>query len=140
MTRRAIVPELDEVQGVRVVANPDALDRARWNPEDVTLVWRFAPDEAFGWRAGSPARSVRVDDPAAIVELEHGFTGAYLPPDDVDVIRRHCEFSWPEARPAIVQGKVAGVPVKLWLADFPNGDCLLVQTCYADELKERLGW
>ena len=134
------MPALEQVQGVRVVARPEALDRAAWNPEDITLVWRFAPDEAFGWRAGSPATSVRVDDPDAIIESEHGFSGAYLLPGDIDAIRRHCEFAWPDARPAIVQGKVAGVPVKIWLADLPNGDCLLVQTCYVTELRTRLGW
>ena len=134
------MPELEQVAGIRVVARPDALDRATWNPDDVTVVWRMAPDEAFSWRAGSPTRSVQLDDPDAIVELEHGFSVAYLLPDDVDVVQRHCEFAWPEARPAMVQGKVAGVPVKIWLADFPNGDCLLVQTCYAHDLRTRLGW
>jgi hypothetical protein len=134
------VRELEPVQGVRVVASPEALDRAVWDPEDVTLVWRFAPDDAFGWRAGSPERSVTVDDPDAIIESEHGFCGAYLMPAEVAELRRHCEFEWPDERPALVQGNMAGVPVKIWLADFANGDCLLVAAAYADELATRLGW
>jgi len=132
------VLELEPVQGVRVVASPEALDSAVWNPEDVTLVWRFAPDEAFGWRAGSPETSVRVDDPHAIIELEHGFCGAYLLPADVAELRRHCEWAWPDERPAMVQGSIAGIPVKVWLAPFDNGDCLLVAAAYADELASRL--
>jgi hypothetical protein len=134
------VRELEPLQGVRVVASPEALDRAVWDPEDVTLVWRFAPDEAFGWRAGSPETSFSVDDPYAIIELENGFCGAYLMPAEVVELRSHCEFEWPDERPALVQGNVAGVPVKVWLADFAHGDCLLVAAAYADELAARLGW
>jgi hypothetical protein len=122
------------------VASPEALDAAIWDPEDVTLVWRFAPDDAFGWRAGSPATSVTVDDGDAIIELEHGYCAAYLMPADVEELRRQCEFAWPVERPALIQGNVAGVPVKVWLADFANGDCLLVAAAYADELATRLGW
>lgn len=131
---------LEPIRGVRVVAEPAALDGASWNPADGTLVWRFASDEAFGWRPGEPVDSVRVDDPDAIIETERGFSAAYLMPDDVAELRRHAEFAWPEHRPALVQGKVAGVPVKVWLADVATGDCLLVATAYADELAARLGW
>ena len=134
------MPALEPVPGVRVVAVPEALDRAVWDPDDVTLVWRFAPDEAFGWGGGSPERSVNVDDPDAIIESEHGFRGAYLMPADVAELRRQCEFAWPDERPALVQGSMAGIPVKVWLADFENGDCLLVAAAYADELAIRLGW
>jgi hypothetical protein len=134
------VRELEAIQGVRVVASPEALDRAVWDPEDVTLVWRFAPDDAFGWRMGSPERSVSVDDPDAIIEPENGYCAAYLMPADVAELRRHCEFEWPTERPALVQGNIAGVPAKVWLADFANGDCLLVAAAYADELASRLGW
>ena len=132
--------ELEPLQGIRVVASPEALDRVVWEPEDVTLVWRFAPDEAFGWRRGSPETSVVVDDPDAIIALEHGYYGAYLMPADAEEVRRRCEFAWPTERPALVQGNVAGVPAKVWLADFANGDCLLVAAAYADELASRLGW
>ena len=132
--------ELEPIQGVRVVASPEAIDRAVWNPEYGTLVWRFAPDDAFGSRAGAPTTSVTVDDPDAIIELEHGYYAAYLMPVDVAELRRHCEFEWPMERPALVQGNIAGVPAKVWLADFANGDCLLVAAAYADELATRLGW
>lgn len=133
------MPELEPIGGVHVVATPSALDAAVWH-EHITLVWRIAPDEAFGWRAGYPAHAITIDDPHAIVEPEHGFCGAYLMPDDVATLQQHCDFPWPVERPAIVQGKIAGVPVKVWLADFERGDCLLVQAAYADELRERLRW
>lgn len=132
--------ELEPIQGIRVVAVPAAIDDAIWNPDDITLVWRLAPDEAFGWRAGEPLDAVQVDDPDAIIEVESGFSAAYLTPDDLADLRRHAEFAWPEQRPTLVQGKIAGVPVKVWLADVANGDCLLVATAYTDELADRLGW
>lgn len=131
--------ELEPVRGVRVVASPEALDRAVWDPEDGTLVWRFSPDEAFGSRAGSPT-SVTIDDPDAIIEPETGYCGAYVMPAEVTELRHHSDFEWPNDRPALVQGNVAGIPVKVWLAGFANGDCLLVAAAYADELATRLGW
>ena len=134
------MPAPEPIQGVRVVAEPGALDRAVWNPDDLTLVWRFAPDEAFAWRPGSPVESVKVDDPDAIIELERGFSGAYLTFDEVADLERHCDVMWPDERPFVVQGKVAGVPVKVWLGAYANGVLLLVQACYVDELRSRLRW
>ena len=134
------MPALEPVHGVRVVASPDALDRADWDPDDVTLIWRFAPDEAFATRPGEPLTSVQLDDPHAIIEIESGFFAAYMMPDDVAELRSHCEFDWPATRPALVQGKIAGVPVKVWLPDVANGDVLLVAAAYVDEFVDRLGW
>ena len=46
-TRRAIVRALEPLRGLRVVADPAALDARRWRGDrDVTVV-RFAPDDAF---------------------------------------------------------------------------------------------
>jgi hypothetical protein len=134
------VPELEPIRGVRVVATPAAIDAATWSRQDVTLVWRFARDEAFGGAPGDPVDAVQVDDPDAIIETEFGFSAAYLMPDDLAKLRDHSEFGWPAERPALVQGKIAGVPARVWLADSVNGDCLLVATAYADELADRLGW
>ncbi len=134
------MPELEPIHGVRVVAAPAALDRAAWTPDDATLIWRIAPDEAFGWRHGTSVESVLVGDPDAIIEIEDGFSAAYLMPDDVAELRQHVEFAWPEERPVLVQGKIAGVPARVWLAGTANGDCLLVATAYAGELADRLGW
>ena len=81
-----------------------------------------------------------VDDPDAIVEPEQWLLRGMPDARRSGGAPAASEFAWPERRPALVQGKIAGVPVKVWLADVANGDCLLVATAYADELADRLGW
>jgi hypothetical protein len=123
------VPVLEPVPGLRVVADPTAIDHARWKGDDVTVL-RFAPDDAFAIGASS----VEVDDEDAIVESEAWFVGAWLPLADV---LPHIEWSIPTERPAMAQGSIANVPAKLWLPD--DGDALLVTAAaYADELAGRL--
>lgn len=124
------MPELEPLRGLRVVADPAALDGARWLGDEV-MVLRFAPDDAFG----IGAERVEVDDEHAIVEIEVGFVGAWLALEDVVP---HLEWPLPAARPTLAQGSIAGVPAKLWLAD--DGDALLLTAAaYADELNDRLG-
>jgi hypothetical protein len=125
------VPALDRLRGVRVVADPVAVDRATFHGDDVTVL-RFAPDDAFGLGAGG----VDVDDPDAIVEDERGFVGAWLDPAGIEL---HTEWPLPTERPALAQGSIAGVPAKLWLP--VDGDALvLTAAAYGDELETRLGW
>ena len=130
------MPALEPLVGLRVVADPAALDRARWDvPGDAIrppVVLRFAPDEAFAIGAGG----VTLDDPDAIVEDERGYVGAWCA---FDAIRAKTEWAPPVARPALAQGSVAGVPAKVWLPD--DGDVLVVVTAaHAAGLAERLGW
>jgi hypothetical protein len=136
------VPALDPIRGLRVVADPDALDRARWESPDGAasdvVVLRFAPDDAFA----VGARIAHVDDPHAIVEPEAGYVGAWLTADAVEnhVVPR-IEWSLPTERPALAQGSIAGVPAKLWLTSDTDGAdraLLIVQAAYAHELSERL--
>lgn len=123
------MPALERLQGVRVVADPAAIDAARWAGDDVTVL-RFAPDDVFAIGADG----VEVDDEHAIVESEAGFVGAWLPIGDVE---HHLEWPLPSERPALAQGFVATVPAKVWLPD--DGDVLLVTAAaYADELAGRL--
>jgi hypothetical protein len=123
------VPALEPLRGLRVVADPAALDAARWEGEGV-IVLRIAPDDALGLGAGS----VDVADEHAILEPEVGFAGAWLPLDDV---LPHIEWPLPAERPALAQGSIAGVPAKLWLPG--DGDALLLTAvAYADELAGRL--
>jgi hypothetical protein len=111
------------------VADPAALDGARWHGDDVTVL-RFAPDDAFAIGADA----VDVDDEHAIVEPEVGFSGAWV---DLDDVSHHLEWSLPDERPALAQGSIAGVPAKLWLPD--GGQALLLTaTAYTDELESRL--
>jgi len=132
------VPALEPIIGVRVVAAADSIDRATWTPSTGTRILRTAPDEAFAWQPGGTV-SVDLDDPDAIVEPEDGFVAATLSARDVEQVGRHVDVPLPVDRPALVQGKIAGVPAKLGL---PPGDggLLLVHAAYADELRERLGW
>jgi hypothetical protein len=98
---------------LRVVADPAALDAARWRGEDVSVL-RFAPDDALGLGASA----VDVDDVDAIVEAEAGYVGVWLSIGDLE---RHLEWPLPTERPALAQGAVAGVPAKVWLpADGPG--------------------
>ena len=107
------MPELERLHGLRVVADPSALDAARWHGRDVTVL-RFAPDDAFG----IGAETVSVDDGHAIVEAEAGYVGAWLAVGDLEP---HLEWPLPAERPALAQGAIAGVPGKVWLpADRPD--------------------
>ena len=123
------MPALDRLSGLRVVADPAALDAARWQGDDVTVL-RLAPDDAFA----IGATGVTVADEHAIVESEPGFAGAWRP---VSEVAHHVEWSIPTERPALAQGAVANVPARLWLPD--DGDALLfTAAAYADELASRL--
>ena len=123
------MPALDRLPGLRVVADPAALDAARWQGDDVTVL-RLAPDDAFAIGASG----VDIADEHAIVESEPGFAGAWLP---VEAVADHVEWSIPTERPTLAQGAVAQVPARLWLPD--DGDALLLTAAaYADELASRL--
>ena len=126
------MPALEPVEAWRVVASPEALDRARWHGDDVDVL-RIAPDEALGLGATGVELS---GDPDAIVEPEAGFSVAILDQLDEPTVRDHVEWDL-DAADELAQGKVAGVPAKLRVG---NPTLLVVQTAYADELARRLGW
>jgi hypothetical protein len=126
------VPALEPVEGLRVVANPAALDAARWSGDDVDVL-RIASDEAFA----IGATGVETDDPEAIVESEAGFAVALLDDDDRRALAAHTDWPIPEPPGSLAQGKIAGVPAKLLVGD-PS--LLVTQVAYADELRRRLGW
>jgi hypothetical protein len=125
------VRALEPLAGLRVVADPAALDAARWQGDEVTVL-RFAPDDAFA----IGAVGIDVEDDHAIVESDVGFVGAWLP---LDAVLAHVEWSMPVERPALAQGSIAGVPAKVWLPADADGDALVVTAAaYADELAGRL--
>ena len=132
------MPALEPVVGVRVVATPASIDDATWTPSAGTAVWRTAPDEAFAWQPDASV-TVDLDDPDAIIEPEHGFVAAKLSAADLERLGRHVDAPLPTDRPALVQGKVAGVPVRLGLLA-GGGAVLLVHAAHADDLRGRLGW
>jgi len=122
-------PAFKPLTGLRVVAEPAALDAAYWG-EDITVL-RLAPDDAFA----IDATGVDVGDEHAILEAEAGFSGAWV---SLDTVRRHVEWALPSERPALAQGFVATVPAKVWLPDDGDGALLITATAYADELGGRL--
>ena len=73
------MPALDRLHGLRVVADPAALDAARWQGDATS------PSSASRrtTRSRSAPSGVDVDDEHAIVEPEAGFAGAWLPVDAV---------------------------------------------------------
>jgi hypothetical protein len=123
-------PAFQRLRGLRVVADPAALDAARWSGEDV-IVLRIAPDDAFA----IDAIAVELDDEHAIVEPEIAFSGAWL---ELEAVRRHAEWAMPKDRPALAQGNVATVPARIWLPDAGETVLLITAAAYADELAGRL--
>jgi hypothetical protein len=126
--------------GLRVVATPEAIDRAVWHDEGPgpdefePLILRFAPDDAFA----IGATDVELDDPHAIVEPEVGFMALMFPADEfVDAVVPHLEWPAPIERPAFAQGAIAGVPAKLYL-DSTGAAIVLVLASYLDDLLARL--
>ncbi len=125
---------LEAASGLRVVADPAALDGASWSGDAPITVLRVAPDEAFA----IGATAVEVDDAHAIVEPEAGFSIAALDDAALASVLAHVEFRLPDDRPALVQGKVAGVPAKFLLRGGSVPALLVVQTAYVADLEARL--
>jgi hypothetical protein len=126
------VPALEPMEAIRVVARPDALDHAIWSGDHVDVL-RIAPDEALAFGAAG----VEVDDPDAIVEDETGFAVRFLSREDLATIAAHTDWPVPTRSGDFAQGKVAGVPARLLIAEPP---LLVTNTAYADELASRLRW
>jgi hypothetical protein len=125
------VPAPERLAGLRVVADPRALDALAVALAPNGTVLRFAPDEALVLGVGG----ISLDDPDAIVVEESGFVALA-----VDRARLERQVEWPLDGPgSLGQGKVAGVPAKVaWL---PDGRAWVVtHAVYAHELQERLGW
>ena len=124
---------LETVPGVRIVGDPDLLDREV--PGRHATVLRLAPDELL---ILGPATEVAETYPDLIVAAESGFVGCWLTPDELAArVLPHVDWALPVARPFLAQGLVAGVPAKLWLE---SGRALLLCAApYAFELAERLG-
>jgi len=107
-------PRLRPLEATRAVAAPAALDAltadAPW-PGDA-LALRTAPDELFV--TALPNFEV-AGDPHAIVERETGFSCVWLDAaDTAALLDRECDWERPAGGPALAQGEIAGIPVKLW--------------------------
>ena len=120
-------PEL--LEGLRVVANPAAIDAATL-PAGATML-RIAPDDAIV--AG--AATLTIDDPFAIVEPEYAFVHWRLQPNEFDSVRNHIEWPLPTLG-QLGQGLIAGVPAKILMT--PDVVLLVVSAGLAHELAVRL--
>ena len=117
---------------IHVVARPSALDSTVWAEDAVVL--RIAPDEVLALTTSVP----RIEgDPHAIIRTDEGYAGLWLSAGEAaEFLSRACEWEPPRHRPAFAQGAVAGLPVKLWLAQ--DRVLVLVPAPYAADLEERL--
>ena len=96
------------------------------------VVLRLAPDDLLVVGAAVGAAQPE----SAIVDEEHGFVGWWLTPEELAEVVQHVEWALPEARPALAQGLVAGVPADCGSARIgPSSSAI---GAYAHELIERL--
>ena len=122
----------ERLDGLRVVATPDALDHAYFTGDVIVL--RIAADEVFA----IGAVHAEITDQHAIIERETAFVGWGLTIAEFAThIERHIEWALPTHRPALAQGLIANLPLKLW---FDHDRVLLISSSgLVHEVVERLG-
>ncbi|HKZ19530.1 MAG TPA: hypothetical protein VJQ57_05405 [Acidimicrobiia bacterium] len=119
---------VERLIGWRVVADPASLDEL----EGMSL--RFAPDDALVLGDAE----VAVHDPHAIVERDMGWVSLPMAEQRaLDLIASHASFEVSPDRPVLVQGMVAGLPVKVYLDG--NQGIFIIAAPFGHELEERLG-
>lgn len=118
------MPAFERLTATRIVALPSAIDSASW--PDGALAFRLAQDEVLVTAAVDAAA---IADRHAIVESETGFSFMWLDrPAAIDFLERECDWEPPRGmrqwgngsaaeRPALAQGLVAGLPVKVWFEE-----------------------
>ena len=126
-----MVDRLQRLEATRIVADPSSLDRIV--PPEAGYLIRLAPDDLLVVPA--PGR-VEVGDPHAIVEPESGFSGAWFAASELALLQSVCEWKFPEERPTVCQGHLAGLPVKMLFSG--SGALVLVPTVLEHHLYERL--
>ncbi len=123
----------DTITGTRVVALPAAIDACVSALPPTMSALRFAPDEVFLFGKGQ----IELDDEYAIVEREVGFSAfRFSPPQFEHLVAHRIEWTLPTSRPALAQGRLLAVPVKIWLTD--EQVLVLCPTAFVHELQERI--
>ncbi len=121
------MPGVEPLRGLRIVADPAAIEDAAFPDEAILL--RVAPDEVIALKVDA----LDLADPHAIVEAELGLVGVYGPPAE---LLPHIEWRLPDDG-SPTQGAVAGVPAKVFRDD--DGDIwAVIHAAYAAELLGRL--
>lgn len=124
--------ELKRLSSTHIISTPAALDAMIWPAEACIL--RIAPDEVL---VMPPLERIDIDDPHAIIMTDSGYVGLWLPQDEaLDFLERHCEWALPLERPAFAQGKIAGLPAKLWFEE--TQILFIVPAPFAADFEERL--
>ena len=124
------------LRGVRITAKPAAIDAATWPSSAIAV--RVAPDDLFVIDASiDDAAAVVAADPHAIVEDEPMFRGAWLTAGQFEQLVHRIEWPLPQHRPAMAQGMVCGLAVKLVLE--PARTLLIVSGSAFHEVPDRLG-
>lgn len=129
------IGRFERLEAIRVVARSGALDDMPPLPGKHVL--RIAPDEALITTSSMLEVAEALGTIDVIIERESGFAAAWMDPDDVaHILERTCSWEPPTERPALAQGAVAEIPVKLYFAE--ESVLFLVPACLAAELEERL--
>jgi hypothetical protein len=68
---------------------------------------------------------------------ERGFVVALLTESECTALAAHVDWPIPTTAGSLAQGKIGGVPAKLFVG---SSTFLVTHAAYADELRERLGW
>jgi hypothetical protein len=121
----------ERIEATRIVADPGALDEIE-APAGGRL-FRLAPDDLL---VLPPPDRVDVADPYAIVEPEAGFSAAWFDRSELPRLQALSAWEFPRRRPALAQGHLAGIPVKM-LFDV-GGVLVLSPAVLAHHLEERL--
>lgn len=125
---------LDALVATRVVASAAALDSVVIPKRAIVL--RMAPDEALVLDA-EPGE-IDVADEHAIVVSDGSWRATWLDRAETErLVTAGADWDQPERRPALVQGMLFQLPVKLWFDD--DRVLLLVQHVVAGDLTARVG-
>lgn len=124
------------LMGVRITAKPAAIDAVTW-PAAAIMV-RIAPDDALVIDATvDDAAAVAAHDPHAIIEPEAMFRGAWLDAAQLAALTHKLEWPLPTTRPALAQGMVCGLAIKLVMQ--ADRTLLIVSGSAFHEVPDRLG-
>jgi hypothetical protein len=119
--------------GTRVVAKPASLNACIAALPPTMDALRFASDEVLLVGKGQ----IELDDEFAIIEREVGFSYfRFSPAQFAQMVAHRLEWSLPAERPALAQGRLMAVPVKIWLTT--DRVMLICPTAFVHELQERL--
>lgn len=125
---------LEPLVVTRVVSTVDGIATLRTPGDAIVLV--TAPDEAMV--IGAMPADVTVDDPHAIVAADTGWRGAWFDASEVEQTLGHgAKWSPTTDRPALAQGMVHQLPVKLWLGI--DRTLIITPHTVAEELATRIG-